>query len=151
MTNDTFRLTSTAFADNSSIPADYSCKGRNAMPPLDIHGTPPGTASLALIMHDPDTPRGDYLHWSIWNIPAVVTQLRESALPDTAIQGPNGSGRTHYDGPCPPSSTHRYVFDLYALDALLALPGDANRETVMQAVNNHLLAHTALTGTFSAS
>lgn len=49
-----FGLSSPAFADNSQIPIDYSCKGRNVSPPLRWENVPTGTQSLALVVDDPD-------------------------------------------------------------------------------------------------
>ena len=64
-----FQLSSSAFADGDTMPVRYTCKGENISPSLRIAGAPSGTAGFALIMHDPDAPHGDYIHWLIWNVP----------------------------------------------------------------------------------
>lgn len=145
-----FRLTSPAFADGANIPEKYTCKGDNLSPPLGIVGTPDGTASLALIMHDPDAPGGDFLHWTLWGIPADTTVITENSAPLGASSGATDFGAAQYGGPCPPSGTHHYVFDLYALNlGKLPLKPGASRREVEAALQGHILAQTSLTGVFS--
>ena len=64
-------------------------------------------------------------------------------------QGFNDFNEVGYDGPCPPrNSTHRYIFDLYALDTRLNLPAGALKPDVVAAMNNHILAHGQVTGRY---
>jgi Raf kinase inhibitor-like YbhB/YbcL family protein len=63
--------------------------------------------------------------------------------------GKNSSGNMRYDGPCPPSGTHRYFFKLYALDSTLSLSPGATKEQVLNATKGHILAQGELMGTFS--
>lgn len=150
-TNNHLALTSPVFTDGQLIPARYTCSGLNVSPPLDIAGIPEDAVSLALIMHDPDAPTGDFLHWSIWNLHADIVSLGENELPEGAVQGSNDFGKKSYGGPCPPSGTHRYIFELYALDSLLDLPAGTDGETVLDTIHDHELAVTTLTGRFSAA
>src|SRR5262245_22672458 len=64
-------VTSTAFTDGGTIPTRYSCHGDNTSPPLAWSGLPSGTATVALVVDDPDAPGGTYTHWVVWNIPAT--------------------------------------------------------------------------------
>jgi hypothetical protein len=144
------QLLSSAFADGGAIPIRYSCKGGNFSPPLEIHGVPEGTALLALVMNDPDAPNGGFLHWTMWHLNPDLEQIFENQVPDDARQGLNDSGNMGYSGPCPPSDTHRYIFNLYALGTPLELEAGASREELMKAIENHVIAQTTLMGTFSA-
>ena len=124
-------------------------------------------------------PRVDFVHWLIANIPANVTSIaagacsegitaRGKALPT----GPEGSvqGRNDYtawfkgdpdmeglylgyDGPCPPfndAKVHRYFFRLFALDvAQLELPHGFGITELHRAMQGHILAETALYGTYT--
>ncbi|HEX7022434.1 MAG TPA: hypothetical protein VF171_06215, partial [Trueperaceae bacterium] len=58
------KLTSSAFSNQGEMPAVYagtSCgEGDNLSPPLEWLDTPDGTQSLALIVQDPDAPRGTF-------------------------------------------------------------------------------------------
>ena len=136
------QLTSDAFTNGQSIPVKYSCRGNNISPALAWNEPPAGTKSFALIVDDPDAPGGTWVHWVLFNIPADTRSLQEN-LPaggNAMSVGKNSSGNTHYDGPCPPSGTHRYFFKLYALDATLSLTPGATKAQVLQAMQGHILA-----------
>lgn len=144
------QLTSDAFANGQSIPAKYSCIGKNISPALAWTEPPAGTQSFALIVDDPDAPMGTWVHWVMFNIPASTRSLKEGFTADDLIAiGKNSSSHLSYDGPCPPSGTHRYFFKLYALDATLSLSPGATKEQLLKAMEGHILAQTELMGTFS--
>jgi len=150
----TFTLQSTAFGPGAEIPRIYTGLGEDRSPPLRWSGAPPDTKTLALIMHDPDAPAGDFTHWVIFNIPAVRGELPEDTphrgdLVDGTVQGRNDFDREGYGGPKPPPGRpHNYHFDLYALDAMVELKAGADREALEQAMQGHVLARTELTARF---
>lgn len=149
-------LTSPAFKNGEEIPTRYSCDGEKISPPLAWTNAPAGTRSFLLIVDDPDASRGTFTHWVIFNIPALVSSLPENVptdptLPNGATQGQNGAGRIGYTSPCPPSGTHRYMFQLYALDAQLTLAPDATKQDVLNAMQGHIIAQTTLTGLYGRS
>jgi len=146
------QVLSPVFREGADIPPQYTCKGQNVNPPLNIISTPPETKSLALVMHDPDAVNGDFLHWLVYDIPPSTETIAVNSVPIGAIQGSNGAGQPVYTGPCPPkgSGIHRYIFDFYALDTVLSLPPGSGIEDVIKAQKGHVLDHTALTGTFAA-
>ena len=147
-----FHLRSLAFEDGMPIPAQYSGEADDHSPPLTIHGTPEGTRSLALIMEDPDTFAPPvFTHWLLWNIPPETTELADNRIPIGAIQGKNSLKNAHYNGPCPPFGVHHYLFRLYALDTMLDLPLGANKAMLQAAMKGHILAETALMGTYTAN
>jgi Raf kinase inhibitor-like YbhB/YbcL family protein len=141
-------LTSTAFDDGSEIPRKYTCDGDDASPPLAWSSVPEATRSLALIVHDPDAPSGDFTHWVAWNIDPEPGALGEDVPPKA--QGSNDFGETRYQGPCPPSGTgpHRYVHELFALDTELDLEEGSSRDQVENAIDGHVLAGTELIGIY---
>jgi hypothetical protein len=149
-------LKSDAFVSGQSIPAKYSCTGRNISPALTWNDPPAGTQSFALIMDDPDAPMGTWVHWVLYNIRADRRSLQEDLPitgknidPEAIFVGKNSSGTIGYDGPCPPSGTHRYYFKLYALDTLISLLPGASKETILKEMEGHILAQGELMGTFS--
>ena len=156
MVTSTLILTSLTFIANESIPSKYTCdEDRSLSPPLSIAGVPAGAKSLALIMDDPDVPKqlrpdGVFDHWTLFNIPAGTREIPEGG--SVGIAGANGAGNNAYTGPCPPPqyepSEHRYVFTLYALDSLLALPAGASKKEVKAAMQGHILDQTQLTGKY---
>ena len=149
-TKNGLQLISPAFRDDTNIPVQYTCKGQNVSPPLNIFNVPSASKSLALIMHDPDAPGGDFLHWLVWDIPVATETIAVNSLPPGAIQGQNSFGKNEYGGPCPPagSGVHRYVFELYALDQTLNLDANTPSSELNSAMNDHLIDKTSLTGLF---
>ena len=141
------KLQSSAFAHQQAIPPKYTCKGQDVSPPLSISGVPEGAKSLALVVDDPDAPRGVFDHWIVWNISPDTKELVEGA--SVPKQGKNHFGELHYKGPCPPpGNPHHYRFKLYALDLMLTLEEGSSKAQLEQAMKGHVLAQTELVGTF---
>jgi Raf kinase inhibitor-like YbhB/YbcL family protein len=95
---------------------------------------------------DPDAPGGTFTHWVLYNLPATsggvaANVTKQGELPDGSREGRNDFGKIGYGGPCPPrGSTHRYFFDLFALDTDLSVPAGSTRAQVEDAMNTHVLA-----------
>ena len=72
-----------------------------------------------LIMYDPDTPHGDYVHWLIINIKDNIK---------------NGEIIIPYKGPAPPMNTgiHRYIFLLFRQQAIIKKSNLKDIETNIQ-------------------
>jgi Raf kinase inhibitor-like YbhB/YbcL family protein len=138
-------ITSEAFTGGGPIPSKYTCEGENINPPLDIGTIPQETKCLALIMEDPDAPRGIFTHWVMWNIP-VTNHIEENSAP--GMQGNNSYGKREYAGPCPPSGIHRYYFKVYALSEELTLPEDATKEDLITAMKDYVLSTSELMGRY---
>lgn len=146
-------LTSPAFKNGQTIPAEYTCDGKDISPPLQWSGPSTGTKSFALITDDPDAPGGTWVHWVIYNIPAGVRELekgfpRDKKLSDGTLQGMSDFQNIGYGGPCPPMGTHRYFFKLYALDTVLALAPGATNKQLEQAMKGHILSEAHLMGPY---
>ena len=144
------QIVSPVFKEGGVIPVQYSCKGQNVSPPLNFTDVPAEAKSLALIMHDPDAPVGDFVHWTMWHIPPTTEGIAANSVPAGVIQGITSFGDKKYGGPCPPSGTHRYMFELYALDTSLGLPAETTRDQLKAAMQDHILEQHTLLGTFSA-
>jgi Raf kinase inhibitor-like YbhB/YbcL family protein len=151
-TNSNLTISTTAFSDNEEIPTQYTCKGSNINPPINISGIPQDAISFALVMHDPDAVNGDFVHWLMWDIPAIDQSISPDNVPIGAMQGLNDAGSKKYYGPCPPSGTgtHHYIFELYALDKMLNLNAESNRDELLEQINGHVIAQAKLTGLFSS-
>jgi Raf kinase inhibitor-like YbhB/YbcL family protein len=149
-----FTITSSAFNEGETIPKKYTCDGQNISPPLKWEPGSAQTKSFALIADDPDAPMGTWVHWVIFNIPPTTTELPENvptkdSLPNGAIQGKNDSRDIGYDGPSPPSGTHRYYFKLYALDTMLKLSAGITKSELLKAMEGHIMAQAQLMGKYS--
>jgi Raf kinase inhibitor-like YbhB/YbcL family protein len=147
-------LTSPAFQPGTTIPKPYTGDGADRSPPLRWSEPPTGTKSLALICDDPDAPRGTWVHWVLFNLPATARELEEGVpakdiLDNGAKQGKNDFGKISYGGPAPPrGKPHRYFFKLYALDTPLNLPAGATKAQLEKAMQGHMLAEGQLMGTY---
>jgi Raf kinase inhibitor-like YbhB/YbcL family protein len=143
-----FELSSTAFAHNERIPSKYTCDGENISPDLSWKNVPEGTKSFALIVDDPDAPAKVWVHWIVFNISSAITHLEENATTNNFMTGLNDFKTQNYGGPCPPSGTHRYQFTLYALDTTLQLQKSVDKQTLINAMQNHILDTATLIGIY---
>ena len=143
--NDQLKLISTVFSHNGHIPPKYTCEGENINPSLIVENIPDGTKTLALIVEDPDAPRGVFTHWIVWNI-SPNEAIAEKSNP--GMSGTNSFGKTGYGGPCPPSGEHRYFFRVFALDDELDLLSGSTKEELLDAMKEHIISSAELMGVY---
>lgn len=152
------KITSSAFENNTGIPAKYTCDGENINPALSLSGVPQNAKSLVLIMDDPDAPMGTFVHWIVFNINPKTQKIEENSVPAGSMLGKTSSGKLGYIGSCPPpaspeqlqrgeSGTHRYFFKLYALDNILNLESP-DKATLEKQIQSHILDHAELVGLY---
>lgn len=143
------QLQSFAFNSGDLLPPRY--KG-NLNPPFDIKNVPEGAKSLALIMHDPDAVRGDYTHWTVWDIDPQTTEILEGSAPSGSTEGVTSAGKPGYIGPRPPrgSGRHRYTFELYALDSVLDLLPTTTIDELRGYIAKHQLDKAVIIGVVDA-
>jgi phosphatidylethanolamine-binding protein (PEBP) family uncharacterized protein len=100
------------------LPAQYTCAGRNIVPPIKWSGVPANTAELALFLLDlghSESVGGAVqaklkVAWMIHGLKPTLTGLATGKLPAEAI-----AGHQRYSI-CPPKGgTGQYMFRLYAL------------------------------------
>ena len=144
------KVTSSAFTNNGTIPAEYTCEGAQTTPPLAWANVPKNARAIAVLVEDPDAPNGAFTHWLVTGIPSSITSLASGAtLPEGAMVAKNGKGDTGYFGPCPPSGRHHYFFHVYALDT--TVPGPATKEDFLSSISGHILAEGQLIGMYQKS
>jgi len=51
-------------------------------------------------------------------------------------------------GPCPPTDTHHYHFNIYALDRRIDLPAGSTKEQLLKAIEGHIIASGELIGLY---
>jgi Raf kinase inhibitor-like YbhB/YbcL family protein len=142
------RLTSPEFHDGGTIPARFTCSGKDVSPPLRFWDVPVAAQELELLVEDPDA--GRFVHWSLLRIPPTIHFIGENQPPAGTVQTENGFGDRRWGGPCPPEGkgAHRYVFALYATDARLGLDPSASPDDVRSAIAKHAVASGRLVGRF---
>ncbi len=124
-------------------------------------------------------PRVDFYHWVLVDLAPAASPIREgefsSGISPRGKAGPAGPRGTRqgvnnytqwfagdanmagdyfgYDGPCPPWNdeiVHHYHFTLYATDlARCPVEGKFGGPEVLEAIEGHVLAKAAITGTYS--
>src|SRR5688572_28766152 len=104
-TAERFRVSSSSFEDHQEIPHEHAEKDQSWS--LAIEGVPEGTKALAIVVHDPDAPSGDFTHWILYNVPpstrSLASGIAPEELPHGTLQGKNDWGATGFRGPAPPS------------------------------------------------
>ena len=142
------QVTSPAFGAGNGIDDKYTQNGENMSPPLHWSQGPSGTQSFVVLTEDSGVDRHDpIVHWVVYNIPSNKRDLAlglstTATLDDGTMQGKNVRGAAGYVGPKPPAGqTHPYHFEVFALNTPLHLdPANADRNAVVAAMKNHVLA-----------
>jgi Raf kinase inhibitor-like YbhB/YbcL family protein len=155
--NRLMKLESPNFENQGAIAEKFTCDGGDVSPALAWSDVPEGTKSFVLIVDDPDAPdpanpRMTWVHWVLYNIPAMTKSLPEgviqSNLPEGTLQGLNDWKNPGYGGPCPPMGKHRYFHKLYALDVVLPDLGQPTKAKLEKAMEGHILAKGELVGLY---
>jgi Raf kinase inhibitor-like YbhB/YbcL family protein len=138
--------------DGAWLPAKYTCDGANVSPPLSWSGVPRDARELVVICTDPDAPSGTWTHWVLWKMAPTSRKLLEgipaqSTLASGARQNMNDFKEIGYGGACPPSGTHHYAFQIFALNQSLDLSSVANRD-IESTIAPYVVAKGSLTAKY---
>jgi Raf kinase inhibitor-like YbhB/YbcL family protein len=149
---DSITVTSPAFREGAPIPVRFACKaagGQGKTPPLRWSVGSTGVRAQALIVDDPDSPSGAYVHWVLFNIDPTANEILEGVVPPHAQQALNTAGTTGYAPPCPPpGELHRYRFTMYALRDRVPLGDGARLSQVLSAIAERTVARGRMTVQF---
>ena len=130
------RLTSPDFDDGTRLPERASCDDDHpTSPALAWSGVPTNAAELALVVTDPDAPKGTFFHLVLLGIDPSATGI--------------GEGQRGWKALCPPKGqNHRYVFTVYALASRVTAGDDAKPERIIERIQDRAVAKGTLTGRF---
>lgn len=100
-----------------TMPARYTCDGRNTPPPFAWKGIPPGTAELVLEIIKLQPVDGKlFFPWAVAGLSPASHGIDAAAgLPAGAVVATNGYGQRTYDLCPPPGRTEEYVVVLFAV------------------------------------
>jgi len=152
-------ITSPAFADGGTIPDRYTQDGESLFPPLEWHGVPADTQSLALIVEDADAPfPRPLVHAVLYAIPPGLSGIPEGGLAMRQVRasplgfkaGRNSVARAGWmaPSPIPGHGPHRYAFQLFAADIIPTFSTPPGRGTLLRAIRTNLLAATRVIGIY---
>jgi Raf kinase inhibitor-like YbhB/YbcL family protein len=144
-------VSSSGFGDGGELPAAFTCDGAGEFPALSWGGLPDGTAAVAVLVHDPDAPGGDYVHRLVSNLDPDAGALDGASTPPAALELRTSGGTDGWVPPCPPEGDgpHRYVFTVYALNRPTRLPGTAQTQTAIATVTEAAIASGSTTALYA--
>jgi Raf kinase inhibitor-like YbhB/YbcL family protein len=152
-------LSSPAFSDGARLPVRFTADGEGVSPPLVWGVVPAGSASLALIVEDPDAPAlNPLVHALVWGLPPDERRLSEGAISrdgeggrDERDVGCNSYLIEAWLPPDPPTGhgEHDYVFQLFALSETPDIERNSGRSEVVKAISGRVLGAGLLVGTYS--
>ena len=154
---ESLQLTSPAFQNGGELPVRFTADGDKLSPPLAWAGVPPQAKGVVLVIEDPDAPAPSPLvHTLAWALQGHDGELAEGALKSPGSGGEAISlGRNAFLGaeylppdPPPGHGSHRYAFQVFALDAAPELSGKPIRTQVAHAMKGHVIAKGLLVGTY---
>lgn len=151
--NSSFVLRSSQVSDGGTLPAEFTGDGSGATLPLEWSGAPNGTKNYALIMHHIDPKGVAKWYWILYNIPADVQSLSKNVKGVGTLGNNSVNERTEY---APPHSKgpgqKNYIYTVYALSAApqpVVSPEKVNREVLLEAMNDKILASAELRVVYS--
>jgi Raf kinase inhibitor-like YbhB/YbcL family protein len=139
------KLSSDSFVNHGIIPSKHTCDGRNVNPSIAISNLPENAKSIAVVVDAPNHVNGNCCHWVIWNLP-ITDRIEENE--HRGLPGRNDFGFYKYNGPCPTTGTHRYLFKVYALDYVLNIPACSDKIQLEKAMKNHVVGFSFLVGKY---
>jgi Raf kinase inhibitor-like YbhB/YbcL family protein len=150
---------SPTFVFNGCLPKRYTADGEGISPPLSWDDCPAGTASIAIIVEDADSPTPHPLvHVIAVDLPADARSLPEGAMTDTQQGGELEMGSNSFfkhawlpPDPPPGHGEHRYVFQVFALQAGAAFSKTVGRSEFIKAILDRAIAVGCLIGLYERS
>jgi phosphatidylethanolamine-binding protein (PEBP) family uncharacterized protein len=151
------KLASPALAGHQTIPAAYTCDGRNISPSLTWSAIPHGTAELVIYVLGAEPPRQTKastpikatVQWVVGGLSPKLHGIAAGKLPPGAVVGRNSTNKRSRYFLCPAKGVNeRYIFLLYALPHRLAVQPGFKGGPLFNKINTSALAHGLLTSSY---
>ncbi len=168
----TIEVTSQTLDDKGYLNQDNTCEGVDTSPQLSWSAPPDGTKSVVIVAEDPQHEKTEdaWTHWIVYGIDPAITSIEagvadEATLPVSGVHGANDWKAHRYNGPCPTptivyansgakffppdvAKPRPYNFNVYAIDIDAGLEPGADRNTVLRAIDGHVIAGGNLEATY---
>jgi phosphatidylethanolamine-binding protein (PEBP) family uncharacterized protein len=111
----------------TSLPAVYTCDGKDISPPLEWGAVPPASADVAVFALGltPAASNGSYavsVEWAVAGINAALHRITAGRLPRGAYLGVDSNGKARYSI-CPKKGeSKRYEFAIYGIPRSIGIP-----------------------------
>ena len=99
----TITVTSPDFDEGGHLPERFTCLGGGSSPAFAWTGVPADAVALAVVVSDPDAPRGAFLHWLVTGLAARDGEFDRGGAPDGAVELASSTRAVGWCPPCPPS------------------------------------------------
>ncbi len=148
-----FTLTSPAFVDGGTLPAEHTCDGTGTSPALSWASPPAGTLEFAVLMSTLPGDGTTKWNWVVYGIPASTTGLaRGSSGVGTLGVGSDGP-QAAYQPPCSQGpGAKSYTFTIHALSGsprLTAPPSQITGAVLTSAMASITLGTASVTVTYT--
>ena len=141
---DNFKLSSSAIAQDSLLPKEFTCDGASSTLPLAWNGFPENTRSFTIIMHHEVSPTDIHCYWIIYNIPDSVQSLPKNSTGIGTLGKNSLNDRLTYAPPCSQGpGMKKYTYTIYALSGKVNVnvePGMVDMVTILKAVERITLS-----------
>jgi Raf kinase inhibitor-like YbhB/YbcL family protein len=141
---------SVAFEPDSALPISCTVDGVGAPPALAFTRIPEAAQSLVVLTEDPDARQLEpFVHWVVYGIPNSARDVDAQTQHHYRL-GNNSRSEPGYTPAAPPPGhgLHHYHFQVFALDTELELAPGAERDELIEAMTDHVLAWGELVGTY---
>jgi phosphatidylethanolamine-binding protein (PEBP) family uncharacterized protein len=123
-----------------TILADYTCEGKDAIPPLQWGSVPSDTKELALFVLSFGgglVASGSAVEWAVSGLSPSTHAIEGGTLPPHAITGRNDRGNTSYTI-CPTRGANgNYLFLLYAVPRSLSIRPGLKGSALLSRIGRH--------------
>ena len=149
-----FILRSSVVTNGGPLPTEFTGDGVAATLPLEWSGAPAETKSYALIMHH-EAPDQTKWYWILYDLPATIQSLPKNVKGVGTLGNNSVNRRREY---APPHSkgpgAKTYIYTVYALSAptqITVPPAEVNREVLLAAMKDKILATAELSVVYTRS
>ncbi len=147
-------FSSPVVAHSTTLPAVYTCDGKNITPPLEWGALPAGVGELVLFAVGlTPTPNGTTYHvsveWAVSGINPALHRLPAGYLPPHAHLGVASSGKRRYSI-CPKKGiSEHYQFELYAMPRTVEISHEFAGYSMLATLASSSAAHGSFSVTYA--